>query len=314
MPQKPINFKHSFTRRCHNHNYRAPFIYHIILSKADSCEPFGFVKGDARIPPGTPGCAYIELSNLGKIIEKALKELGNEQEIIQIYQYCIMPDHVHILLRVTDWSEMHLGFYITALKGKARESYNSLTGSELSSKDIFKPNYCDKPLTRRRSLDGLFRYIRENPHRLAMRRQYPQFFQRARNVQIGDRLCEAYGNLFLLRNPDKAAVKISRRDSPEAVAAKTARWLDEASRGTVLVSPFISPREKEVRAKAEARGACIILITHEAFPDRFKPSDHDFSLCCAGRLLILSLGHAPKTPLRREGCLAMNALAAEIAS
>lgn len=257
MPEKTYktDFKHSYTRRCHGHDYRAPFIYHIVISKAEGCQLFGSVEGDARIEPGKLGGAYIELSPLGQTIKTAIKALPIDFPIIRLYQYCVMPDHVHILLRVLDRSEMHLGFYITKFKGKVRENYSQLTGKELTSEDIFKPNYCDKPLTHRRSLDGLFRYIRENPHRLAMRRQYPQFFQRAHNIQIGERQYEAYGNLFLLRNPDKEVVKISRKDSPEVVAEKTARRLDEASRGTVLVSPFLSPQEKAIREDPEAESA-----------------------------------------------------------
>lgn len=300
--------KHSYHRRAFAHDYYAPFIYHIILKKARGCEAFGTIDGDARIAPGKPGCARIKENGLGKIIAKTILHFPYEFPIIKILQFCVMPDHVHILLQILYRSDKHLDFYIDTLE----KLIASKSGKSLE--DIFEEGYCDKPLYDNRSLDGLFRYIRENPHRLAMRRQYPQFFQRARNIQIGERQYEAYGNLFLLRNPDKEAVKISRKDSPEAIAEKTERWLDEASRGTVLVSPFISPREKEIRAKAEAQDASIILVTHEAFPERFKPSEHDFTLCSAGRLLFLSLGLPAKTPLDRSTCLAMNALAAEIAT
>ena len=230
-----------------------------------------------------------------------------------MYCYCVMPDHVHILLRVKERSKYHLGVYISQLTGKITNKYNEETHQQISHTEIFQPNYTDKIIYANRSLDTLFRYIRENPHRLAMRRQYPQFFQRTRNIQIGAKPYEAYGNLFLLRNPDKEAVKISRRDSPEIIADKTARWLDEVSRGTILTSPFISSKEKEIRNKAEAQGAKIILITHKAFPERYKPYDHDFTLCAAGRLLILSLGLPAKTPLTREICQQMNSLASEIA-
>lgn len=311
-PYKP-DFKHSYTRRCHGHDYRAPFIYHIILSKAEGCENFGSVKGDAKITPGNPGCAYIERSILGNIIQKATKELPKDFPIIQLYQYCVMPDHVHILLRVLQRSEMHLGFYITKLKGKIRQEYSQQIGRDLTSEEIFKPNYCDKPLTRRRSLDGLFRYIRENPHRLAMRRQYPEFFSRVRKLKIGEHEYEAYGNLFHFRNPDKAAVKISRSFTEEEKARKREYWLQDASSGTTLVSPFISKDEKAIRSEAEKLGANIILITHEAFPERFKPAKHDFDLCSAGHLLIISLGLPAKTELTRDLCQRMNALAAEIA-
>lgn len=311
-PYKP-DFKHSYTRRCHGHDYRAPFIYHIILSKAEECETFCLVKGDAKITPGLPGCVYIERSPLGNIVQKALKDLPKDYPIIQMYQYCVMPDHVHILLRVLHRSEMHLGFYIAKLKGKIREEYSQLKEREYTSEEIFKPNYCDKPLTRRRSLDGLFHYIRLNPHRLAMRRQYPQFFQLVHKLQIGDHEYEAYGNLFLFRNPDKSVVKISRRFTEEDEAKKKAQWLEDASTGTVLVSPFIHKEEKAIRAEAEDLGASIILITHEAFPERFKPSAHDFALCSSGRLLIITLGLPAKTDLTRDLCQRMNSLAAEIA-
>lgn len=312
-PYKP-DFKHSYTRRCRGHDYRAPFIYHIILSKAEDCEAFGCVKGDAKITPGEPGSAYIERSGLGDIIQNALKWLPKEFPVIQLYQYCVMPDHVHILLRVLERSEMHLGFYITKLKGKIREGYSRIKGKEFRSEEIFKPNYCDKPLIRRRSLNVLFRYIRLNPHRLAMRMQYPQFFRRVRKLRIGDRDYEAYGNLFLFRNPDKAAVKISRRFTEEEKAKRKAYWLDDAATGTVLVSPFISKYEKSIRAESETLGASLILISHEAFPERFKPAEHDFNLCVSGSLLIISLGEPIGTGLTREICLRMNALAEDICS
>ena len=184
---------------------------------------------------------------------------------------------------------------------------------ELTSEEIFKPNYCDKPLIRRRSLDGLFSYIRQNPHRLAMRRQYPDFFRRVRRFKIGDHEYQAYGNLFLFRNPDKSAVKISRRFTEEEKSKKKAYWLEDASTGTILVSPFISKEEKAIRAEAETLGAPIILVTHEAFPERFKPAEHDFELCSSGHLLIISLGLPTKTELTRDLCQRMNALADEIA-
>ena len=60
----------SYHKRAFAHNYHAPFIYHIILKKHAACGVFGFVKGDASIAPGIPGCAYIEDTTLGRIIAK----------------------------------------------------------------------------------------------------------------------------------------------------------------------------------------------------------------------------------------------------
>lgn len=288
-----------YHKRAFAHNYRAPFIYHIILKKKEDFIKFGSVRGDARIAPGLPGSAFVEESDIGKTIAKSIIGIQRQFSILQIYQFIVMPDHVHILLRVKDWSERHLDFYIETLVSNITEIYSRTIGKQLSATDIFQPGYCDKPLLLKRSLDGLFRYIRENPHRLAMRQQFPQFFRRIRKLRIGEKEFEAYGNLFLLRNPDKEAVKISRKFTFAEKEQKKTAWLSATSKGTILVSPFISPAEKAIRVEAEALGAKIILITHEAFPERYKPSAHDFALCEEGRLLIISLGYPTGTPLSR---------------
>lgn len=304
--------EHSYHRRAYSHNYYAPFIYHIILKKTKQCEIFGSVEGDARVAPGKPGCAVIKESLLGKTIAKEFIHLPREHPIIKNLQFCVMPDHVHLLLQILFRSDKHLDFYIETLKERIAVKYSKNTGKAIDQAEIFELGYCDKPLYDKRSLDGLFRYIRENPHRLAIRKQFPLFFQRVRKLKVGEREYEAYGNLFLFRNPDKEAVKISRKFTAEEKQEKKSIWIEAASKGTVLVSPFISREEKEIRTGAEALGAKIILITHEAFPDRYKPTAHDFELCSSGALLIISLGLPRGTPLIRDICERMNALASSL--
>lgn len=305
---------HSYHRRAIAHDYLAPFIYHIIIKKAPECDPFGTIIGDARIAPGNPGCARIEESKLGKIIVKAILHFPYEFRILKLLQFCVMPDHVHMLIQVMFRSDKHPDFYIDSLISRIASKYSEMMDRVITPEDIFERGYCDKPLYDNRSLDGLFKYIRENPHRLAMRQQFPQFFQRTRKLRIAEKEYEAYGNLFLFRNPDKEPVKISRKFTPEEKRELKRGWRGAAARGTVLVSPFISKEEKEIRAAAEATGAKLILIIHEAFPERFKPAAHDFELCSAGRLLIISLGLPIGTPLSRSVCVSMNMLAQSIST
>lgn len=305
--------EHSYHRRAFAHDYHAPFIYHIILKKTKSCESFGSIIGDARIAPGNHGCATIKESELGMIIAKAIIHLPYEFPIIKMHKFCVMPDHVHLLLQLLFWSDKDLDFYIDALRTRIVSKYSIMKGTDICDDEVFETGYCDKPLYDNRSLDGLYRYIGENPHRLAMRRQFPQFFQMIRNLKIGDREYEAYGNLFLFRNPDKEAVKISRSFTPEEVEEKKSNWIADASKGTVLVSPFISKKEKEIRSEAEKAGASIILIVAGAFSERYKPGLHDFSLCSEGRLLIISYGVPTNTAITRQLCDQMNLLSSKIA-
>ncbi|MDE6010034.1 MAG: transposase, partial [Muribaculaceae bacterium] len=152
-PELPRYHKRAFA-----HNYHAPFIYHIILKKKDEFMRFGIVRGDARIVPGQPGSAYIEENVLGRTIAKSILGIQRQYPILQIYQFKVMPDHVHILLRVKDWSEQHLVFYIETLKSDIGKTYSEIIHDHISGSDIFQPGYCDKHLLLKRSLDGLFRY------------------------------------------------------------------------------------------------------------------------------------------------------------
>lgn len=303
----------SYHQRAFAHNYHAPFIYHIIIKKQPSCETFGELRGNALIRYGNRGCAYIKESELGKIVARAIMGIQKEFPILQVYQFKIMPDHAHFILHVKEWSEKPLDSYVEKIKHNVASRFSEIAGRPLSSMEIFEAGFCDKPLLRKRSLDTLYTYLRENPHRLAMRRQFPQFFQTARHLNLLGHQLQGYGNFFLLRNPDKHAVKVSRTFSAEEKKNKIAKWLDNAGRGSVLVSPFISREEKSIRDKAEKLSAKIILITHEAFGERYKPAAHDFELCGQGRLLILSLGLPIKTPISRNLCNQMNNLALEIA-
>lgn len=303
----------NYNKRAFAHNYYAPFIYHIILRKRERFPAFGMVCGDARIPYGNPGCAYIKENELGQTISKSIVGLPKKYPIIRIYQHKLMPDHVHILLRVLEWSPYHLDFYVEELMSYIAKRISIIINHPTSPEDIFDKGYCDKPLLLQRSLPELFDYIRNNPHRLAMRLQYPDFFRRSRQLRINGKEYEGYGNLFLLRNPDKMAVKISRKYSCSKKEELTLKWVGNAQKGSVMVSPFISREEKQIREKIEAAHGSIILIVHEAFPEKYKPGPQNFELCSRGRLLILSLGYDPKTRLSREICRRMNELAAEIA-
>lgn len=85
--------------------------------------------------------------------------------------------------------------------------------------------------------------------------------------------------------------------------------------GGVLVSPFISGDEKDIRRKAEDMNGRIILISNEGFGERQKPAAHDFARCAAGNLLILTpTDYTSYSSLTRETCLAMNSLATAIAT
>lgn len=284
------------------HDYRARCIYFITMNKVPETPSFGKLPAIHAGACAQPGSVRIDLSPLGKLARNAIFNISKIEPKIRLFQYVVMPDHVHFLISVEEVLNEPLGKMIARLKAAINQ--------EADKAGVFQAGYNDQILRRDRDLNVIFKYIRENPWRLAVRRAYPEYFQRVNALKIGDKTYQAYGNFQLLDNPFKEQVVIHRADTPEVRERNRQEWLYTASNGGVLVSPFISPAEKAIRAEAEACGGRFILITNETFGDRYKPAAHDFALCEAGHLLIIS-ANLPAT-LTRQTCLAMNALAARL--
>lgn len=310
-------FRHHNKRRKHGHDYKGKGIYHITVNKNSDMPVFSTLVGDARIMPGEPGAVSVRNTPLGEVIRKELYKFGRAYPYIKLYQYIIMPDHMHILLNVVMRLDQHLGEYLSNLMGNISRRWSNeqrLNTGEDQICSVFEPGYNDRYLHLGRNLDIVYQYIRHNPHRLAMRRLHPEFFRSMREIEINGMRFQAYGNLFLVRNPWRQQVVVHRADSAETRRENLNRWIDNACNEGVAISPFISNDEKAARRAIEEAGGNIILIQHEAITDRWKPAAHDFDLCCQGRLLILVPIPQIDTYLSRKACLAMNDIAARLAT
>ena len=181
---------------------------------------------------------------------------------------------------------------------------------------LFEKGYCDKVLLRPGQLDNWKRYLDDNPRRLAIKRQHPDYFTIMHQVNIGIWRCKAVGNRFLLNNPEKAAVVVHSAYNDAEFAELKAKWLALAENGGVLISAAIAKREKEVMREAMDRGYCLIYLRENGFPDYYKPSGESFTACSEGRLLQISPWdyHMQRKTISREQCLMLNRLAEEIAN
>lgn len=283
------------------HDYRSRCIYHITISKADSCPVFSYVSRSSSTP-------LVTRSAIGEIIEQQILNFPKLCPSLQILQYVIMPDHIHFAIFARNYLPRAIGCYIGMMKVKTGQIIRELFPA---IKDIFTPDFHDRYLRPFHSLETIINYIVENPQRLLERKEKPGFFQRINNIEINASFWQAYGNIQLLSNPFKGPVVIHRADSESIKAAKYSRWKHISENGGVLVSPFISPAEKEIRRKCEYSNGKIILLTNKPFSEREKPAAHDFERCSQGRLLIL----APQAPLPsgRETFLYLNSIAESIA-
>jgi len=105
-------------------------------------------------------------------------------------------------------------------------------------------------------LENWKRYLRDNPLRYVMRREYPNLFQPALCISIGGTRYSAFGNMLLLRQPEKHQVFFHRRtdgvptENTEVWTTGCQSLISAANSGDVLVTPGISECEKRIKNMA----------------------------------------------------------------
>ena len=186
-----------------------------------------------------------------------------------------------------------------------------------------------RAMSRRSQLPTTIRYIDKNPQRLATKRLKPGYLYVQRSIEIAGRLYNAVGNVNLLDAESMLPVHVRRTMVEAAEHGKRdvlRNYMNScvlaARNGAVMVSPFISPYERDVLAVLLREKHPVIYLTSDIIGDYYKPSDSLFDACAAGRVLLLNpVGEyrpvEDKRPngsrrITRTTCVALNALAEEV--
>ena len=286
-------------RRCRNWDYRGRGIYLITLTLRDRSRPaLGRLAIDCA-GGGDPEQvrAHVESTDLGAAVEALWRDLSALAPQAKPLACQLMPDHFH---------GRPLGNLVAAFKAGCTKA---------AGEPIWATGFHDSILLGRDQLDRMFAYVRDNPRRLAVKRLRPDLFQVRRPLDLpGWPGLEAIGNPFLLERPNLIQVQCSRRIAPEALSEKKEELLAAARRGAVLVSPCISPGEKEIVAAAFEEGLPLVPILENGFAPLYKPAGKRFDACAAGRLLLLAPWphHTETRTITRAQCLALNRLAEEV--
>lgn len=296
------------------HDYSSRCFYLLTVTKARGIPDFSVVTGSSAIKKPAPGSPAVRLLPAGEAIASAIKDFRGRFPAVSIIRHVIMPDHIHMVVYVKERLPRPLGEYVAILKGSCSANIWAVMPQARFSiihQTVFEQGYNDRILFRGIKLDTFLRYVEDNPRRLLVRRENPGFFTRVNNLSIDGREMSAYGNPFLLDDPQKSAVRISRSFTTEELRRRKLQWLATVRNGGVLVSPFISAAEKKVRDWAVANGGKIIQLLPNGFPPKYKPPGNTFGLCSQGRLLQVAptLHQAAKMEMTRARAMEMNRLA-----
>ena len=235
--------------------------------------------------------------------------LGCEQ-IARIECFSIMPDHIHLLIRIVDKSkklkedaagtaasvsrkssapirllrlETIVDLLMQALEGRYRE----VTGLR---EQAFEASWHDWIVTAEGQLAAFTRYIRENPRRAFLREENRRYFTSVRRVSFAGREWFAYGNAAILELPVIEPFRCSRKWEENG-----AEWREAVGRAERLgpggagCGTFMSPCEKACGNAIYQAGGALIVLSPEGFPPRWHPPRNKEALCAQGRMLFLSL-------------------------
>ena len=182
------------------------------------------------------------------------------------------------------------------------------------SQVLWTLGYNDHVLSNEGELARRKHYLQDNPRRLLLKRQRPEFLRPRFDVPCAGYVFQALGNLALLQATRRLQVRVSRRCSPIQIQEEVERHLAAARSGAVLVSPSISPGEKAVMRAAFDAHLPLIVLVENGFTPLTKPKGEQFEACSEGRLLLLAPWphHNEKRKITASQCQALNLMATAI--
>lgn len=290
-------------------DYKTPFYYMVTIKKAGtlscrahSVRPFSEIRDGAIVP-----------NAFTRAFDDVIRHFHETWYCVEpIRHYVIMPDHLHLLIKIRDIEKrVSLAVLVRQLMkrldaaglacfaGAAPQPHpppeaalQNMAAPQppVVPLSLFERDWHDWIVKRKGQLDAFIRYIRENPARAWARRQNRQFFSQVRRVCFAEREWFAYGNTALLELPVIEPFKCSRKWSEGDTEWHEA--LVRASRigpGGAGAGTFMSACEKACGNSIFKAGGSIIMLNPEGFGERWHPTRNKEALCAAGRMLFLSL-------------------------
>ena len=309
---------HRMGRRCRNWDYCGKGAYQITITLADRRS-----RALGRLDYAEGRGAFVELSELGRLVEGVFDELPRQWAGVEVLGVQIMPDHLHVVLAVRSRQRKPLGAIVGSFKSKATSRWldrlgrtrPSATGESCASArapKLWSEGYVDTILFDEAAVASELAYLADNPRRLWEKRAHPELFAVLRDlpVELGQGLIghfAAIGNHHLLKASSILQVQCSRRffayardaqgrilkDQPPRLETAAFResceaLLEESAHGAVLISPCISEGEREIARRAFVAGHKVITLANKGFSPLYKPGGKLFDQCAAGNLLMLA--------------------------
>ena len=290
-------------------DYKRPYFYMVTLKRAQGFPDFARVIGD-------PASHYLEPNAITRIFVDIIKTFHNTWYCIEpITCFAIMPDHIHLLIKIRDIEKrvslavivrmlmralekgvMHLLTEQRCAQLLVEEGRSSARGGSDRQRigsvgsHLFEFDWHDWIVARDGQLAAFTRYIRENAERSWLRKSHREYFQRVNEIEFLGRKWYGYGNAALLKLPVIEPFRCSRKwveggeEWQEAIARA-----ERIGPGGAGISTFMSPCEKACGHVIGTSGGRWIVLSPEGFGERWHPGRQYEKFCAEGRMLFISL-------------------------
>ena len=222
--------------------------------------------------------SYIALSPAGEAVMREWRGIAAHHPEVKPLLMQVMPDHVHFILQVLRPMAKPLGNVIGGFKTGSSKAAIGRPG-------LWAEGFQDTILFHEGQLDAMFRYLRDNPRRLAVKRLRPDLFKvrRSLKLQLHDESLlpstaqgslpsagaagfaghfSAIGNHYLLDEPTKLQVQCSRsvfayRRIPKPGGGRKIARSENGEPIAELATPGFEEKRDELLAAAK-HGAVLV--------------------------------------------------------
>ena len=301
-------------------SYKAPTSYKQPSSCGGVSTPSAKSRTHFPLPAlSQPGAPHIELSPLGIKVKESLERMPQVEPKIELVCYSIMPNHIHFIIAVRGELNRPIGTIIRSfmgatsrslhmLKAEGKIQWNSAAASiarkaSTEKPSLWQPGYCIGICHTEQKLHTRIGYVIENPFFGILETERHDFMKRTMMLTIKGRRYSGYGNMLLLKEPDRLQVFCHRnhpvthepyhltqdfREEKQAI-------LNAAADGVVIVTPGISPGEADIMWSVIQNGGFVINIQQEEIPisDKWHPEKERRIYCSQGQMLVLSVHDLP---------------------
>ena len=141
--------------RIENYDYSTPGAYFITICTANRAPLFWNAVGADTIRPQN-----LPLSAMGKTVEQGILQVSDHYENVFVDKYCIMPDHVHLILRIESDID---GRIISAPTVSTVIGSMKRWASKQLHRPIWQKSFYEHCIRNQQDYDEIWTYIENNP-------------------------------------------------------------------------------------------------------------------------------------------------------